>query len=174
MMMYYHRGSKPTKSLINNIKTRLTDISAQTINDHLNKNKTKLIFLSKLKEEYKREKYLKIENVENRRAITKLRTSAHNLLIETGRWENIDRKSRICRHCYKQEIEDEEHFLFYCNMYAQTRPTTFQSIKELTTIDLLNTNDKIHHLKELFNSDNLNAINSLGKFIKNSFKERQT
>ena len=73
------------------------------------------MFLSNLKQEYKREKYLKIENVENRKAISKLRTSAQNLLIETGRWENIDTESRICRHFYKQEIEDGEYFLFYCD-----------------------------------------------------------
>ena len=70
-------------------------------------NSTKLGFLGILKQEHKIEKYLILDYLENRRAITKLRTSSHNLFIETGRWENIDRISRICKQCSKQEIKDE-------------------------------------------------------------------
>ena len=44
-------------------------------------------------------------------ALTRLRLSAHQLKIETGRWSRIPRDQRRCK-C--GGIEDEAHVLFHC------------------------------------------------------------
>ena len=74
------------KSLAKEIKIGLTDISSQTIFDHLHNISHQLNLLSELKQTLQIENNLKINHFNNRRAITKLRTSCHKLLIETGRW----------------------------------------------------------------------------------------
>ena len=38
----------------------------------------------------------------------------HNLAIERGRYENIDRSERICRYCNGNFVESEYHFLLVC------------------------------------------------------------
>ena len=65
-----------------------------------------------VKTNFKLEKYLTlVKKCEYRKSICKLRTSAHRLVIETGRYTNIPRNERICKNCTNQEIEDEAHFL---------------------------------------------------------------
>ena len=56
------------------ILIRFNDVFSQTALAHI-QNNNKLTFLKSLKVVYKSEKYLKINNFGNRRAITKLRTS---------------------------------------------------------------------------------------------------
>ena len=77
-------------------------------------NNNKLNFLNSIKDIYDMENDLKINNYDNRNAITKLRTSNHLLAIETGRWNNIPRENRTCTQCGQNKIEDECHFLFDC------------------------------------------------------------
>ena len=59
-------------------------------------NSGKLKFVSTVNEIYGKENYLKKNNYQNRLAITKLRTSSHNLAIETGWWVNAKRHERMC------------------------------------------------------------------------------
>ena len=66
---------------------------------------------------YEREKYLTISNSENRKAISKLRLSSHNLAMKTGEWYNIVKEQRLCHFCPDQKIETEMHFLFECSKY---------------------------------------------------------
>ena len=90
--------SKDVK-LMTNIKTRLKDITSQTIVSNLEENQGKLTFLKQVKQNHNFESYLHINNFENRRAITKLRTSSHKLEIETGRYNKILREERVCKNC---------------------------------------------------------------------------
>ena len=99
------------------ILIRFNDVFSQTELAHI-QNTNKLTFLKSLKEVYKSEKYLKINNSGNRRAITKLRTSNHTLAIEAGRWTNMERGNRLCKQCTENKIEDEIHFLFQCTKYT--------------------------------------------------------
>ena len=85
------------------ILIRFNDVFSQTALAHI-QNTNKLTFLKSLKEVYKSEKYLKINNFGNRRAITKLRTSNHTLAIEAGRWTNIERENRLCKQCTENKI----------------------------------------------------------------------
>jgi len=112
--------SKDTK-IIKNITTRLQDITSQAIISTVEDNEGKLIFFKQMKKDHKFETYLLIKNFENRRAITKLRTSSHKLEIETGRYNNIPRDQRICKNCTLNKIEDEYHLLFECHMHGIER-----------------------------------------------------
>ena len=125
-----------------------------------------------LKDVHQTEYYLNINNFENRRALTKLRTSSHTLKIETGRWQNIDRKDRLCHHCTGVFIEDEKHVIFDCTIHSTERNDTFQFIKLNTNIDLSHKAVQMENLKLLFDSKQLSALNSLGKFLKIVFKLR--
>ena len=86
-----------TKPFLKVIKQRLDDMALQLINEETHTITSKLDFLRKIKNTFSPECYLKIKNCENRRAFTKLRSSSHDLLIETGRWCNIKRSTPCIR-----------------------------------------------------------------------------
>jgi len=46
--------------------------------------------------------------------INQFRLSSHELLIETGRHQNIPRAYRICQHCNMNIIEHGYNFLLVC------------------------------------------------------------
>ena len=75
--------------------------------------KDRLTPLAKMKTgKYEIEKYLSLKSYENRRAFSKLRIRSHNLLVETGKWYNIEINQRICKQCDQCKIEDEFHLIF--------------------------------------------------------------
>ena len=61
-----------------------------------------------------------ITNRKYRRVISQFRISAHDLEIERGRYNGIDRSDRICKLC-RRSIEDEFHFVLSCNIYIDLR-----------------------------------------------------
>ena len=71
----------------------------------------KIVQIKKLKMKLELYVLALVKKYEYRKSICKLRTSAHRLFIETGRYTNIPRNERICKNCTNQEIEDETHFL---------------------------------------------------------------
>ena len=60
------------------------------------------------------EKYFDIENMNIRKAITKMRISSHKFPIETGRYERKERNDRICLLCCSS-VGDEHHYIFECD-----------------------------------------------------------
>jgi hypothetical protein len=87
-------------------------------------------------------------NKSQRLLITRMRTSAHCLRIETGRYGNnkIDREYRLCQICENDEIEDEYHFMLKCeryrvirkryiNEYFTLRPNMFKLIELLRSVN---------------------------------------
>ena len=77
------------------------------------------------------ESYLyKVSNYKYRQAITRLRISSHDLMIEKGRHILIDNKDRLCPICKdKNAIEDEIHFIVSCPLYSQERDTFYSGIE---------------------------------------------
>ena len=164
--------SKDSKSIAN-IKTRLKDISSQTLISALSENTGKLTFLQQTKSTHNFETYLNINNFENRRAISKLRTSSHKLEIETGRWNNIQRDQRRCKNCAMDKVEDENHFLFECQMHQKTRREFFDTIKQNMNMDLSLSSNHREIFQHILNSEDLGILNALGKFIKNALQKRE-
>ena len=79
-----------------------------------------------IKNDYHLEDYLKtIRNPAHRISITKLRLAVHSLRIQTGKYENkgasIPVEERTCLICKINCIEDERHFLMYCQEYDDIR-----------------------------------------------------
>ena len=59
------------------------------------------------------EKYFDIENINIRKAISKIRISSHKFPIETGRYEKRDKNNRICPLCCNG-IGDEHNYICEC------------------------------------------------------------
>ena len=76
--------------------------------------------------------YDKLKNHNHVSMIGKLRTSSHNLHVETGRRMGKSRDRRLC--ICENEVEDEEHFLRRCNLYYDIRRAhniTTQTLEEI-------------------------------------------
>ena len=95
--------------------------------------------------------------------ITKFRVSNHNLPIETGRYQNIDRADRLCVYC-DNCIGDEYHYLMICKnpnlvrkrcaVFTNSKSNSFQQfimyMKEMST-NITTTSKLIPILKEILN-----------------------
>ena len=64
--------------------------------------------------------YLKVEDYNHRKAITRIVLSCHSLAIERLRWHRpiIPRQDRLCRFC-RRKIETPEHALLECKDNSQ-------------------------------------------------------
>jgi hypothetical protein len=83
---------------------------------------------------FKFEDYLcLISNRTDRSSLTKLRISAHRLLIGSGRYvrPRIDVSDRICPCCNMNTVEDEIHFLLHCPLYSAQRNSLFEQISNI-------------------------------------------
>ena len=89
----------------------------------------------------------------------KLRTSAHKLAIEGGRYLNIPKHERICTACNSGEGEDEEHFLLNCSLYKSLR----QSLRS----KLVKFNHQCLNLKIILDNHNHYILKMSSNFIKN-------
>ena len=78
--------------------------------------------------------------------LAKLRTSSHNLHIETGRRTGTIRERRLC--ICENEIEDEEHFLLKCPLYHEVRRQC--NIKERTVKGVLSDDANLDYIKHLY------------------------
>ena len=72
-----------------------------------------------VKKSYEFENYLKaVTNPAHRISLTKLRLGCHALRIQTGKYANrgvsIPVEQRTCLVCEQNCVEDEKHFLMYC------------------------------------------------------------
>ena len=97
--------------------------------DEINKN-SKLRTYCTIKGNFRYEDYLDTLQFNHRRILAKLRLSAHNLHIETGRHTRpvTSINDRKCNECSTCEVEDEYHAVMVCNKYADKRRELFNSI----------------------------------------------
>ena len=74
-----------------------------------------------------KEDYLEIPNAKHRKAMTRLRISAHRLAIERGRYNNTPLEKRLGLTCDGEVVEDEYHFLVKCSKYETQRKSLFEA-----------------------------------------------
>lgn len=122
------------------------------------------VFKKVKKSDYEIEYYLNFPDFETKRLISKFRTSDHPLAIETGRYKNIPRNSRLCNNC--QVIEDETHFFLTCKNNQNLREHFFESL--YTEYNDFSQNK----LEYILNPKTCRQVNSLGSFIKRSLELR--
>ena len=102
---------------------------------------SRLNFYKKIKPEFGREKYLQTLSFEQRRVLSKLKCSDHQLEIEKGRHKGIERFRRVCPFCPIPLIEDENHLIFECQSYNTAR--TKYRINEFSITDLFSESSNI-------------------------------
>ena len=89
------------------IKQRILDSYKQSWYANIN-NSIRLQTYARYKHDFEFEDYLDfIQEKKYKIAFTKFRLSSHDLAIERGRFENIERNDRLCRHCNLNMIESE-------------------------------------------------------------------
>ena len=119
-----------TQQSIRNIKAHLISQFSEEWKGKLfdDKNKihgNKLRNYRTYKTQFKKEEYLHLKSKNLRGTFARLRLSAHNLHIETGRYltgkDRKDPKDRICVYCDLNECEDEYHFVMRCPLYSEYR-----------------------------------------------------
>ena len=101
----------------------------------------KLQCYSTFKNKLKRENYIVSNPINKRRNLTKLRISAHDLAVETGRYTSpkTPREQRTCILCTKREVEDEFHFLIKCDLYDNERKLFFEKLESYISAPLSRT-----------------------------------
>ena len=74
-----------------------------------------------IKDDFKFERYLNMNDSRLRVAITRIRLSSHLFYIERGRWARpkIERGNRLCDVC--NVLEDERHCLLACPKFVNER-----------------------------------------------------
>ena len=112
------------------------------------------LFYDKIKQTFGKELYLDhVANPASRYATTKIRISAHDLEIETGRYKNIPRDKRTCKWCkltlgtdvieadqQLNFVENENHVLFTCDLYSDLRQKLIRVLKSTPISNYPNTN----------------------------------
>ena len=101
--------------------------------------------------------------ITNRKALVKLLIGNHELMMESGRYDQIPRENRLCPSCNFNEIEDEIHFLFSCPKYSIPRDEFYSKVQfHVYTIKQL---PPVEAIKELMNSSNYFFNFQLMKFV---------
>ena len=98
-------------------------------------------------------------------AISRFRTSSHNLRIETGRHETpkTPLQERLCLKCNNGEIEDEIHFLIKCSNNTIHRTKLFNKASiNIPNFNELDTTDKF---KAIMSNKTSDMIQALGNFL---------
>ena len=111
--------------------------------EEINSEHSKLRTYAKLKTEIGMEDYLNsIENIRDRTALTKIRLSNHDLMIEKGRHQGLQENQRVCPFC-DIKVENEHHFVVECSTYDVLRQDLFAKLTEVdNTFHVLDNNEK--------------------------------
>ena len=123
------------------------------------------------KTEIKIEDYLKvIKNCKHRKALTRLRLSCHQLMIEKGRHQKpfLERSLRKCKICVNK-IEDEAHFLLECPLYEKEREPLIDLCIEQAPIHFIGLTTREKYIF-IMSNENPNLLNIVGKYVFNSFQ----
>ncbi len=92
-------------------------------------NVSRLCTCIKFKSCYGKDPYVcTVYNHGHRAILPKFRSGILPLSIETGHFQNIRREFRLCTMCNDNVIEDETHFIFYCNQYNNLREYLYEKI----------------------------------------------
>lgn len=93
-----------------------------TWREYISGESSKLKVYSTFKKNFEIENYILRNSFNVRHNFSKLRISAHNLYVETGRHQKpkISREQRFCFSC-SDRVENKFHFLLECNLYTQVR-----------------------------------------------------
>ena len=148
--------SKSYKLMINNKLEQLKSITDEN----------KLHTFSSIYNDFQLQSYLTFGlSKELTKELTKLRISAHDLLIERGRYckPKLPRNQRLCTQC--NEIENEEHFILFCNKFIDSRKQLLSTYNVSIENTYPNTEKSIETLKHILNPTTKTECITLCNFI---------
>jgi hypothetical protein len=93
-----------------------------------------------------------LKNRNDRAAVCKIRISAHSLIIERGRYFNINKNERHCPICKTGQVEDENHFILKCKRFEQIRLKLYDKVSKTVTLNFKNVNNAENKMKILLNN----------------------
>lgn len=159
--VWQNQSTFDTRKLQFAIQMKLQSEYIRFWNKAKSKGSARLRFYSNICDTYEIQSYLTmIENRNHRTALSRLRTSSHNLKIETGRHHNIQRENRLCMVC--NIVEDEYHLLDECVKFHESRE---KFKKDVTNIDV----DYINYKpSEIFMDKDVQIC--LGRFVAECFR----
>ena len=141
-----------------------------------NPTESKLRTYARFKKKFEPENYVfAIKNYEKRKYFSKLRVSAHDLHIETGRYKKPTKtpvSERICHLCSSDEIEDEYHVIIKCNHYSDLRTVMFDKMRGFTDIELMN-EDSLFIWIMNYNDGDSTIAKLVTDFVHNLFEKRK-
>ena len=151
-------------------KTVKAILKRKYLSDWINKREMycngKLDVYTKLKNNFGLEKYLLLLPFEQRRKLSKLRTSSHKLQVERGRYVGTPREQRICKKCPSLEVEDEYHLLLRCSVYNSLRENLFNLVLQHCGV-FTNLSDE-NKLIWLLNNENTAILNAICELVQDS------
>ena len=98
------------------VKQILNDQFQQSFLSEIN-NSSKAVSYRLFKENCYFEEYLDLLSEKERNLLCKIRTTNHRLIIETGRWYNIEKHDRVCTLCNEGLLGDECHYILECSFF---------------------------------------------------------
>ena len=155
------------RHFLNLFKRRIKDISIQNWRRNIN-DSPKGIHYKCFKSNLDVEKYMFIDlNFLCRKTLANFRCSSHNLLIEKGRHQNIEREYRFCSFCLERNIysvEDEFHFFMVCPMYTDLRDKYFKLDWKF--------NISLHKFYSILKLSDTSSIFDISKLLVSAFELR--
>jgi hypothetical protein len=114
------------------------------------------------------------KNFKRRQDMSRLRISAHSLIIETGRYcrPPLSPENRVCPCCNSGAVEDELHFLLKCPIFEHERHELMNSIDDVTNTTLLNETELFKVLMGL-NGGDTEFVAPVLEFIHKCFEKRK-
>ena len=148
-------------------KQRLLDCFTQKWHSDLQENRA-LVLYKHFKVDFSYEPYLNFYPTKFRVALSKLRLSAHSLLIETGRYarSKIDRSERRCTFCDTGDLEDEYHFTLICSRYIE--------IRRLYLKQYYYRHPSVHKFIQLMQTSNKKELKNLCRYLFEAFNIRKS
>jgi len=120
---------------LNSIKQRINDQYMQLQNAEIHESQ-KLRFFQEIYNMGQRPHYVDtLKNRNDMTAVCKIRISAHSLMIERGRYFNINKNERHCPICKTGQVEDENHFILKCKRFEQIRLKFYDKVSK--TLNLI-------------------------------------
>ena len=157
--------------------------------DKNNISRNKLRLYCQLKSCFKRENYIDtIQNRNQRLWLSRIRSSAHNLAIEQGRYKDIPPDQRFCVYCSdggpgpgvrdegsgahqaQGEVDCELHFLLKCSRFKTSRLCFFKRMELF--VPKISTMNELDQLKFLLCPTTPQAGKLVNKFIGIMFRAR--
>jgi hypothetical protein len=119
----------------------------------------KLDLYASIKGNFEQESYLELKDFSSRNAISKMRISAHELPIETGRYSGIPRNERVCPLC-NNGVDNELPYLLECNMpkMINTRVPILQKV--MSNDSLFHSMSQDQKCKYLLSTDDTKQLNN--------------